>query len=309
MAHPVQQLIPFIPIQLTASGNGEINWYNYAINGAGGGAVIASGTTYSTPALSANKTYYAVSTISQTPIYGGPATNTVFGGGSNFNANSDRYLIFDVMQACTLKSVKVVANSAGNRTIELRSSAGAVLQSTVVNIPAGTQTVALNFNLTPGTNYQLGTSGTLVDMWRNNTGSGYPYNIGGMVSITAADAGSSFYYYFYNWQVQGADCKSLATPVTVNVSVCTGLNEATAEAGVQLYPNPAADKLTFNLTQELASTTKSIEIYDALGKNVKSIPVTSEQTQVYVSDLARGVYTCRLINTSNQTIVKRFVKE
>jgi hypothetical protein len=213
-----------------------------------------------------------------------------------------------VLQKCTLKSVKVVANSAGNRTIELRNSSGAVLQSTVVNIPAGTQTVTLNFNLTPGTNYQLGTS-TLPDMWRNNSGSGYPYNIGGLVNIKTADAGNTFYYYFYNWQVQGEDCKSVPTAVTANVSVCTGLNEANAENSVSIYPNPAANQLTFNLTQELVSTTKSIEIYDALGKIVKSIPVASEQTQINVSDLARGVYTCRLINTSNQTIVKRFVKE
>jgi Zn-dependent metalloprotease/phage baseplate assembly protein gpV len=293
---------------LTATGNGKISWYNNIINGVPIGNLVSNGNSFSTPILTANKTYYAINSVSQTPIYGGPTTNTVFGGGSNFNGNADRYLIFDVLQKCTLKSVKVVANSAGNRTIELRNSSGAVLQSTVVNIPAGTQTVTLNFNLTPGTNYQLGTS-TLPDMWRNNSGSGYPYNIGGLVNIKTADAGNTFYYYFYNWQVQGEDCKSVPTAVTANVSVCTGLNEANAENSVSIYPNPAANQLTFNLTQELLSTTKSIEIYDALGKIVKSIPVASEQTQINVSDLARGVYTCRLINTSNQTIVKRFVKE
>jgi hypothetical protein len=241
-------------------------------------------------------------------VFGGPATNTVFGGGSNFNANADRYLIFDVLQNCTLKTVKVVSGGAGNRTIELRDAAGTVLQSTVVSIPTGTQTIALNFSLTPGTNYQLGTS-TLPNMWRNNSGSGYPYNINGLVSITGADAGSSYYYYFYNWEVQGADCQSAATAVTANVSICTGLNEATAENSVQLFPNPAADQLTFSLTEELANSTKSIEIYDALGKNVKTVNVSSEQTKINVAELARGVYTCRLVNSSNQTIVKRFVKE
>ena len=51
--------------------------------------------------------------LAQTPIFGAPVNNTVFGGGSNFNANFDRYLIFDVLQACKLKTVKVVANAAG----------------------------------------------------------------------------------------------------------------------------------------------------------------------------------------------------
>lgn len=290
---------------ITATGTGTIKWYNTASTA----QQIGVGSTYVTPVLTNNKTYFAVNTISQTPIFGGPATNTVFGGGSNFNANSDRYLIFDVFQPCVLKTVKVVANSAGNRTIELRNSSGTVLQSTVVTIPAGTQTVSLNFNLTPGTDYQLGTSGTLIDMWRNNTGSGYPYNIGSAVSIKTADAGNSFYYYFYNWEIQPLDCRSIATPIKVNVSICTGLNEATDEYNIQLYPNPTSDILTLNLTEELASKTKSIEIYDALGKMIKSVSIVSAQTHIHVSDLARGLYTCRFINASNQTIVKRFVKE
>jgi bacillolysin len=291
---------------LTAAGNGIINWYSAA----SGGTLVSTGSNFTTPTLTSNATYYAVNTITQTPIYGAPATNTVFGGGSNFNANADRYLIFDVLQACKLKTVKVVANSTGNRTIELRNSSGTVLQSTVVNIPAGTQTVTLNFNLTPGTNYQLGTS-TLPDMWRNNTntGVGYPFNIGGLVNITTADAGSGYYYYFYNWQVQQNDCESTPIAATASVNICTGLNDATAENSVKLFPNPAADKLTISLTEELASTTKRIEMYDVLGKIVKVITVSSVQTSIHVGDLATGIYTCRVINNSNQTIIKRFVKE
>jgi bacillolysin len=289
---------------LTATGNGLINWYNAASSG----TLVGTGSTFTTPNLATSTTYYAVNTITQTPVYGGPATNTIFGAGSNFNANADRYLIFDVLLACKLKTVKVVANSAGNRTIELRNSSGAVLQSTVVNIPAGTQTVTLNFSLTPGTNYQLGT-GTLPDMWRNNSGSGYPFNIGGLVNITAADAGSSFYYYFYNWQVQQNDCESMPIGATANVNICTGLNEAFTENSISIYPNPTADKLIIDLTEELTSITKSIEIYDALGKVVKVVSISSVQTQINVGDLATGVYTFRLMNTSNQTIIKRFVKE
>lgn len=291
---------------LSASGNGIISWYNAA----SGGTLLGTGNSFSTPTLSNTTTYYAVNSVSQSPIYGAPATNTVFGGGSNFNANADRYLIFDVLQPCTLKSVKVVSNSAGNRFIELRNSSGVVLQTATVNIAAGTQTVILNFSLTPGSGYQLGnTAGTLVDMYRNNSGSGYPYNVGSLVSITAADAGSSFYYYYYNWQVQQADCKSPATAVTASVSVCTGLNSIVAENNIQLYPNPAIDQLMINISQNFLSNIKNIEIYDGLGKQVKSVSIDSEQTQIIISDLARGVYTCRFMNTSNETIVKRFVKE
>ncbi len=290
---------------LNASGNGAIKWYSSATSG----TLISTGNTLITPTLTNTTTYYAVNSVSQTPIFGGPSNNTVFGGGSNFNGNTVHYQIFDVIQPCTLKTVNVVANSAGNRTIELRDASGSVLQSTVVNIPAGSQTVTLNFSLTPGSNYQLGLSGTLADMWRNNTGSGYPYNIGSLVNITTCDVGANYFYFFYNWQLQQNDCESQATAVTASVSICTGLNEVTSENSIQLYPNPATDLLTLSLTEDLANTTKSIELYDALGKLIKTIPMSSQNLHVKIDDLARGVYTIRLIHSSDQTIIKRFVKE
>lgn len=287
------------------SSSGNINWYNAASNG----TLVGTGNSYTTPNLSTTTTYYAVSTVSQSPIYGGPANNTVFGGGSNFNGSTTRYLIFDVLQPCTLNSVVVYANSAGNRVIELRNSSSAVVQSATVNIPAGTQTVTLNFNLTPGTAYQLGTGGTLVDLYRNNSGSGYPYNIGNLVNITGADAGSSYYYYYYNWQVQAADCQSSPVAVTANVTVCTGITESSKESSIQVYPNPASDQLTFALPKEMLGIAKSIEVYDALGKNVKTIAITSSETKIDVSDLAKGVYSCRIVNLANEKIVKRFIKD
>lgn len=290
--------------QLNATGGGNIKWYDAA----SGGNQVGSGSTYVTPVLNTTTTYYAVNTVTNAPVYGAPASNTSFGAGSNFNGNTVHYEIFDVLQPCTLKTVLVVANSAGNRTIELRNSAGTVLQSATVNIPAGTQTVTLNFTLTPGSNYQLGLGGTLADLYRNNAGSGYPFNIGNMVNITTCDVSSSYFYFFYHWQVQQADCQSAPAAATAYVNVCTGINESVTEGGILLYPNPAADKVTFMLPKELVSSAKSIEVYDALGKLVKTVPVSSEETHIDISDLSHGVYSCRIINTSNERIVKRFIK-
>ena len=289
---------------LTASGNGIVNWYS-APNG---GTLVGSGNTFTTPNLNTTTSYYAVNTITQTPVYGGPATNTAFGTGSNFNANTDRYLIFDVLQPCTLKTVRVYANSAGVRVIELRNSAGTVIQTASVTIAAGTQTVTLDFPLAAGTDYQLAVGGTLVDLYRNNTGSGYPFNIGNLVNIKTADAGSTYYYYFYNWEVQQADCQSTPIAVTATVNTCTGINQLTNNNDILIYPNPANEQLTLTLPTELVSTTKMVEIYDALGKQVKTIPVNSDLLTIDISELAKGVYTCKLINTANTTTVKRFIK-
>lgn len=285
---------------LTATGN-SINWYD-----APGGNLVATGNAYTTPTLTTTTTYYAASTVTHAPLFGGPATNAAFGGGSNFNANSDRYLMFDVIQPCVLQTVRVYSGGTGNRTIELRDAAGTVLQSTVVSIPTGTQTIALNFSLTPGTNYQLGTSGTNVNMWRNNTGSGYPFNIGGLVNITNSDAGSSYYYYFYNWQLKQEDCLSAYAVVTASVSVCTGVQALSENNSVQIYPNPASDVVTVLMSK--SDKPKQLAIYDALGKIVFTQLFSSEQLSVPVKDFAQGVYTLQVLSEEGKTVIK-FIKE
>ena len=292
--------------QLSASGTGSVKWYNSASNG----TLVGTGNNYTTPILTSSTTYYAVNTVTNAPVYGGPANNTVFGGGSNFNGSTARYLIFDVLQPCTLKTVVVVANSAGNRVIELRDVSGTIIQSATINVAAGTQTLTLNFNLTPGSNYQLGTGGTLVDLYRNNTGSGYPYNIGSMVNITSADAGSSYYYYYYNWQVQKADCQSAPVAVTASVSLCpTGIVENNTSHALLVYPNPASEMVTLNLDKESLNQVDKIEMFDMLGKSVKQISMHSETEQVNLSDLSKGVYMISVQFESGQKSMVKFVKE
>ena len=80
-------------------------------------------------------------------MYGGPATNTVFGGGSNFNGNTVHYQIFDVIQPCILKSVKLFTNSAGNRTIELRDAAWCRITINCCKYSCRNQTVTLKLQL------------------------------------------------------------------------------------------------------------------------------------------------------------------
>ena len=44
---------------------------------------------------------------------------------------------------------------------------------------------------------QLGISNGNSDLYRNDAGAIYPYNIGSVMSITGTSAGSPGYYYFY----------------------------------------------------------------------------------------------------------------
>lgn len=210
---------------LNASGGSSLKWYNSpALT-----TLVSTGNTYTTPNISSNTTYYVVNTVSNTPAIGGLTTN-VNGG---FLTNPAQYEIFDVSQNCVLESVVAYANSAGNRTIELRNSSNAVISSTVVNLAVGANTISLNFNLTTGTGYQLGLNGSSAsDMYRTNASVAYPYSVAGCVNITNSSAGTGFYYWFYSWKVRKADCVSAAVAVTASVNPLPSINISVTNTAV-----------------------------------------------------------------------------
>jgi len=197
---------------LSATGPGTLNWYDAP----SGGTLLNTGTNYTTIPLSTTTTYYVEKEIPGDINFVGPTTNA-FGTGGNFNG--DQYQIFNCTTPVILKSVKVYASGAGNRTIQLRNSVGTVLQEAVVNVPNGTSTVTLNFDVPVGTNLQLGTlTGSSPSLYRNNAGASYPYNLAGQISITSSSAGGAFYYFFYNWEIEEYSCLSERAPVIATVN-------------------------------------------------------------------------------------------
>ncbi len=294
-----------LPATFSATASGSIAWYD-ALTPMNN--LLGIGTPFVTPTLTTNTTYYAITTSTFSSIYGGPANNTIFGGGSNFNTNAEKYLIFDVYQPCYLKSVLVYAGSAGNRIIELRDSKSNAIQSATVAIAAGTQTVNLNFKLSPGSNYRLGVNGSTINMFRNNSGSGYPYDIGGIVSIKSSDVGNNYYFFFYNWQIQQDNCQSLPSAVTANVSVCSGVDEQDLNSSIKMFPNPAREELEIELANNLEAL-GMVEIYDTMGKLVMKQTIHSSHIFLDVANLSSGVYTCFVLVGENTRVVKRFVKE
>lgn len=204
-------------LALSATGDGNLNWYDQAT----GGTSIGTGSTFNTPVISSTTTYYVEDEVAATTYNIGPANNS-FGGGGNFNGT--QHLIFDAFEAFTLKTVRVYANGAGNRTIELRNSSGTVLQSATVNIPNGTQTVTLNFQVQPGTDYQLGALAN-SDLYRNNSGPSYPYTVAGVASITNSSAGADYYYSFYDWEIETPGCTTERTAVVAEIMAAPSIQD------------------------------------------------------------------------------------
>lgn len=191
---------------------GEVNWYNVNQE------LIYVGNNFTTPLLEETTTYYVESSISET-ANGGKTDNTS-GGGGYFNSAYVHGLVFNCNEPVILKSVKVYANTAGNRTITLENSLGTVLQSKSIYMPKGESRVELNFDIPVGENLKL-LGPTTPNLWRNGSNTagnlGYPFIIGDFISITestATDYETYYYYYFYEWEVEQL-CKSPLTQVNV----------------------------------------------------------------------------------------------
>ena len=145
-----------------------------------------------------------------TPFANGGALDNTFGTGGFFNG--DQHLNFDASKECVIKSATIYSEFSNVITFELRNSTGAILDDTTLNVVSGQQQVNLNFNVPIASDLQLGVSqGALqiYGLYRNNSGSNYPYDIGSAINITSSSATGnngqnafSYYYYYYDIEVE-----------------------------------------------------------------------------------------------------------
>lgn len=198
---------------LTATGS-NLSWYDAAVSG----NLVTTGNTYTTPLLSSPTTYYVCSSITNS-YTGGKPDNT--GTGGYFTSTTVHGIIFNCYSPVTLKTVKMYAGAAGNRTITLQNSAGTTLDQLTVNLATGENTITLDFDIPVGTNLKL-LGPASPNLYRNGSQTGpnlYPFMVGDaieMVQSTASGYETQFYYYFYNWEIEQT-CQSAMMPIEVNV--------------------------------------------------------------------------------------------
>ena len=94
----------------------------------------------------------------------------------------------------------------------MRDKNGIVIDDTTHSLLAGQQQLALNFEVPSGNDFQLGISDGNTGLYRNDSDSDFPYNIGSVMSITGSSASSDYYYFYYNIEVE-VPCKEMSTNV------------------------------------------------------------------------------------------------
>ena len=158
-------------------------------------------------------------------VFGGP-TDTTIGFGGHFTGN--RHLELTCTSPSKLVSAVVYAATQQPITFELRDNNGVVIDDTTITVQVGEQRLYFDFDIPVGTDLELGVSSNGSDLYRNQTGANFPYNIGSAVSITGTNASPGYYYFFYDLEVQefvqtqtGSSCDSLI--VLQGDSLFTGL--------------------------------------------------------------------------------------
>jgi len=223
-------------VTINATANGSMSYYDAEFNG----NLLTTGPSYST-FLQQTDTVWVESIENNLSQYLGPLNNS-FGAGGQHNNASTQYMIFTVNEPLTIVSAWVNAGATGDRTITLWDASGNQLDSRFLNIPAGGSRISLNFHVEPGVNYRIG--GAQMNLYRNNAGAVFPYQIPGLVSITGSSAGGAFYYYFYDWEVVKDPCISPRTPVQLIM-----------------------DEVTANATMNTLGMTATVSVNNSLNAN------------------------------------------
>ncbi|CAI8349355.1 MAG: Uncharacterised protein [Owenweeksia sp. TMED14] len=202
------------PSQVTFTASGSVNPTNSILWMDASSSVLGSGTSFTTPVITANTDYYAAVFAPNnlaTPYTFGPTTNLTGGFGNYSNG-----MWFTASQAFILDSVTVISNGLVDFQIRISEGGGSKtsghsgnelqLTDTINLAAAGTHQVYVGLAVTPGTyfiNFDF-VSGTPGQLHRSTTGGVYPYTVAQVASIDSVSFGAtnSRVYYAYDWVIR-----------------------------------------------------------------------------------------------------------
>lgn len=290
-----------VVLQASGGPGEEIRWYAAATDT----EPLYTGPEFTTDITQTTLFYTAAGTGTILLEHIGPASNAFGNGGAHVG---NFFLIFDAEKSLRLKSAKVYATGAADRTFQLRDATGTVLLEKTIFVEDGESRVDLDMDIPNGADLQIGCP-TPANLYRNNSGVSYPYTIPGLMEIKSSTAGPDYYYYLYDIEVESGElCESDRVAVTVTVNLPPEAPAVSAGSSTVLCPGESVVLLAENSCNGCAvlwsngETTPEITVsdggaYSATVSNACGDSPASEVIEVTVNALPEAPVLAASANT------------
>jgi len=318
-----------------APANYQVDWSTTFATPAGSGTLVTSpagALTYSTAALaglpeSSNFRYYVRADCGDTqsnwsgPFYGYlPVTLPYANDFENVaNNNTDGFINFNLFNAGPTSTPADYADGGAGYAVYTANSTTATSNLRAyfrgVSLQIGEEVTVtfktrlystavpseMNFNLTVGDSQSAAGQTTIVESFTNNSDAEYTEH----TATYTAPAAGIYYFGIHNNSVAGTTQTYLFLD-SINITTNLSTNEVLA-GSFSIYPNPANQYV--NISNTTNALLNSVEVVDLNGRVIKTQKVADlTETQINVSDLARGVYMMN-IATDRGSFTKKLVIE
>lgn len=283
------------------------------------GIVLHTGDTLITQSLDTTTFFVAVAKdiIDKKTAFAGIKTPPV---SNPYGANSTLgHLVFNVERKCIIRSVVVSTDTEGWRRILILNKAQDTIFRKDIYLSAGTTRVSLNVPLNPGMQYVMATdesvnleslgyrSPRLVRTYLNTN---FPYTAGGVVTISTSSLGPTYYFYFYDWEVDYdlVICTSPPVRVAAIVDTSTGSDDL-YDANIRVFPNPATDHLTIQADgTALLSQVKLTDLTGRIVETTESNRLIANGCRVNLQGLSPGTYLVYITTADGRKYCKRIIR-
>jgi PKD repeat protein len=306
-------------VNLSASSSaGTISWFANAT----GGTALGTGTTFTTPSINTNTTYYvevtangctsartAVSaTINLNPTVTTPSNqNVCIGSGTttvNFTGNSgnttynwsNSNTAIGLGASGTGNIASFVTSSTGTATITVTPILGSCTGSPVTFTITVNSIPVVTFDLSNVSSPCVSDASITLP---SGTPAGGSYSGPGVTGNTFNPATAGVGTHTITYSVTQNGCTGTSSSFIV-VDACSDLIENENNL-VVVYPNPTSGLLSI---QGIISDVQTIELIDATGRICKSWNASSTEMQIDLTEFAVGSYTLKF-KGMNSSFIKR----
>lgn len=291
-------------VVLTATTSGQGQWYASSTPT----SYIATGTTYTTPILNANTTYYVLDstscglstltainiTVAPTPTLSANSSNSVVCAGSNVTLTASGMNTYTWSTSATNAVIVQQPSVTTTYTVTGFSNLCNITQTSSVMVSVN---ALPSVSLTAGATTICAGAGSIA---LTGSPAGGAYSGAAVSGSLLSIANSGTFTPMYTFTNSSTGCSNSAT-TTVIIANCTGINESIETSGLVVYPNPNNGSFVVETDN---FETKNIEILDVTGRVVYSERSSNNKILININELANGMYQVRISSSAGTDVIK-----